>query len=72
MNYAPEDLDMKAADCFNVERTYEAIDKPDDVKRDADGTWHIKARVRVRVRLTVIAPGRRYHMGSGRSPARWS
>jgi uncharacterized protein YfaS (alpha-2-macroglobulin family) len=63
MNYAPEDLNLKAADYgFTVERTYEAIDKPDDVKRDADGTWHIKAGARVRVRLTMIAPGRRYHV----------
>jgi len=63
MNYAPEDLNLKAADYgFTVERTYEAIDRPDDVKRDADGTWHIKAGARVRVRLTMIAPGRRYHV----------
>ena len=63
MNYAPEDLNLKPADYgFTVERIYEAIDKPDDVKRDADGTWHIKAGARVRVRLTMIAPGRRYHV----------
>lgn len=63
MNYAPEDLNLKAADYgFTVERTYEAIDKPDDVKRGADGTWHIKAGARVRVRLTMIAPKRRYHV----------
>ncbi|HKY44203.1 MAG TPA: alpha-2-macroglobulin family protein [Pyrinomonadaceae bacterium] len=63
MNYAPEDLNLKAADYgFTVERTYEAIDQPDDVKRDDGGTWHIKAGARVRVRLTMIAPGRRYHV----------
>ena len=63
MNYAPLDLNLKAADYgFTVERTYEAIDQPDDVKRDAGGTWHIKAGARVRVRLTMIAPGRRYHV----------
>jgi hypothetical protein len=63
MNYAPEDLNLKAADYgFTVERTYEAIDKPDDVKRDADGTWYIKAGARVRIRLTMVAPGRRYHV----------
>ena len=63
MNYAPEDLNLKAADYgFTVERAYEAIDQPDDVKRDAGGTWHIKAGARVRVRLTMIAPGRRYHV----------
>lgn len=63
MNYAPEDLNLKAADYgFTVERTYEAIDQPDDVKRDTDGTWRIKAGARVRVRLTMIAPRRRYHV----------
>lgn len=63
MNYAPEDLNLKAADYgFTVERSYEAIDKPDDVRRDADGAWHIKAGARVRVRITMIAPGRRYHV----------
>jgi alpha-2-macroglobulin len=63
MNYAPEDLNLKAADYgFTVERAYEAIDKPDDVKRDADGTWRIKSGARVRVRVTMVAPGRRYHV----------
>jgi uncharacterized protein YfaS (alpha-2-macroglobulin family) len=63
MNYAPADLNLKAADYgFTVERIYEAIDKPDDVRRDVDGTWHVKAGARVRVRLTMIAPGRRYHV----------
>ena len=63
MNYAPEDLNLKPAEYgFTVERAYEAIDKPDDVRRDADGTWHIKAGARVRVRLTMIASGRRYHV----------
>ena len=27
-----------------------------------DGTWHIKAGARVRVRLTMVAPSRRYHV----------
>ena len=33
-----------------------------DVRRDADGTWHIKAGAKVRVRLTMVAPSRRYHV----------
>ena len=28
----------------------------------ADGTWHIKAGAKVRVRLTMVAPARRYHV----------
>ena len=32
------------------------------MRRDADGTWHIKAGASVRVRLTMVAPTRRYHV----------
>jgi len=45
-----------------VGRTYEAIDHPEDVTRDAEGVWHIKAGSRVRVRLSLVAPARRYHV----------
>lgn len=63
MQYAPSDLQQKAADYgFTVERSYEAIDDPNDVRRDADGTWRIKAGANVRVRLTLVAPTRRYHV----------
>jgi alpha-2-macroglobulin len=63
MNYAPSDLNLKPADYgFTVERGYEAVDDPKDVSRDQDGTWHIKAGARVRVRLTMVAPARRYHV----------
>jgi len=63
MNYAPADLNLKPADYgFTVDRIYEAIDDPKDVSRDADGTWRIKAGARVRVRLTMVAASRRYHV----------
>ena len=63
MNYAPSDLNLKPADYgFTVERSYEAVDDPKDVARDADGAWHIKAGARVRVRLTMVATARRYHV----------
>ncbi len=63
LNYAPNDLDLKPVDYgFTVERTYEGVDDPKDVSRDADDTWHIKAGARVRVRLTMVAPARRYHV----------
>jgi hypothetical protein len=71
MNYAPEDLNLKAAEYGYTERTYKAIDKPNDLKHDVDGTWHIKAGVRVSVRLTMIAAGRRYHVALV-DPIRWS
>jgi hypothetical protein len=63
MQYAPEDLKPPPADHgFSVRRTYEPVDEPDDVRRDPDGTWHVKAGAKVRVRLGMVAPGRRYHV----------
>jgi hypothetical protein len=63
MSYAPKDLKMPAADYgFTVERRYEAIDHKEDVTRDADGTWHVKAGAQVRVHVTMVAPTRRYHV----------
>jgi uncharacterized protein YfaS (alpha-2-macroglobulin family) len=63
MNYAPLDLNLKPADYgFTVARSYEALDHAEDVRKDADGTWHVKAGARVRVRLTMVAPARRYHV----------
>jgi alpha-2-macroglobulin len=63
MQYAPASLKLTPADYgFAVERVYEAVDDPKDVRRDADGAWHIKAGAKVRVRLTMVAPTRRYHV----------
>jgi uncharacterized protein YfaS (alpha-2-macroglobulin family) len=61
--FAPTNLKPAAVDYgFRVERKYEAIDNPSDVRRDEDGTWHIKAGVRVRVRLMMSNQARRYHV----------
>jgi alpha-2-macroglobulin len=63
MKYASKNLKSKAADYgFAVSRTYEAIDDPADVSQNADGSWTIKSGSRVRVRLQMIAPTRRYHV----------
>ncbi|MCB9788414.1 MAG: hypothetical protein H6744_17165, partial [Deltaproteobacteria bacterium] len=63
MRYAPKDLSLEAADHgFVVGRTYEAIDEPTDVSRDGDGVWHVRAGARVRVRVSMVAPTRRYHV----------
>ncbi len=63
LRYAPTDLRLPPYEAgFTVERVYEAVDNPDDVKRDKDGVWHVKAGARVRVRLTMVAPARRYHV----------
>ncbi len=63
LRYAPTDLRLDAADHgFTVERVYEAVDDPADVRRDDDGVWHIRAGARVRVKLTMAAPSRRVHV----------
>ena len=63
LRYAPQSLTLGALDRgFTVERRYEGADRASDVTRDADGTWRIRAGARVRVRLTLVAPARRYHV----------
>ena len=63
LRYAPTSLMLEPADHgFVVERTYEAVDDPGDVTRDAEGVWQVKAGARVRVRLTLVAQSRRYHV----------
>lgn len=63
MKYAPKNLKLAPADYgFEVLRKYEAVDDPADVVQNADGTWTFKAGARVRVRLTMVAQARRYHV----------
>ncbi|MCA9671500.1 MAG: hypothetical protein KC503_38145 [Myxococcales bacterium] len=63
MRYAPSNLRPPPADHgFTVRRRYEPVDSPDDVKRDKDGTWRVKAGARVRVVVTMVAHARRYHV----------
>ncbi len=63
LRYAPTDLDLEPLDQgFAVERVYEAVDNPADVRQDEDGVWHVRAGARVRVRLRMVAPSRRYHV----------
>lgn len=63
MSYAPTSLQLKPYDAgFTVSRSYEAVDDPNDVRRLEDGSWRIKAGARVRVRLTMYAASRRYHV----------
>jgi hypothetical protein len=63
LRYAPASLVLGPLDRgFTVERSYEGADDPRDVRRDTDGTWRIRAGARVRVRLTLVAPSRRYHV----------
>jgi uncharacterized protein YfaS (alpha-2-macroglobulin family) len=63
LSYAPTDLKLDALDMgFVVQRSYEAVDDPEDVTKDELGIWHIKAGSRVRVRLQMVADNRRYHV----------
>ncbi len=63
MTYAPASLSLAAADYgFVVERTYEGIDDPKDVRRGPDAIWHLKAGARVRVKLSMVNENRRYHV----------
>ena len=63
LRYAPSSLDLAAADHgFTVERSYEPVDDKTDVRRDDAGAWHIRAGARVRVRLSMVAVARRYHV----------
>lgn len=63
MKFAPSNLKLDPADYgFTVLRKYEALDNADDVRQNADGSWTIKSGARVRVRLTMVAQARRYHV----------
>jgi hypothetical protein len=63
LQYAPTDLDLDPLDMgFVVQRRYEALDDPQAVSQDADGTWRIEAGTEVRVRITMVADNRRYHV----------
>jgi hypothetical protein len=63
LRYAPDDLVLKPLDMgFVIERSYEGVDDPKDVYRDAQGVWHVKAGARVRVRIKMVADNRRYHV----------
>lgn len=63
LRYAPTDLWLDPLDMgFVVQRTYEAVNDSQDVYRDSDGVWHFKAGAEVRVKLTMVADNRRYHV----------
>ena len=63
MQYAPSDLRPPPIDRgFVVTRSYEGADDAKDVSIDKDGIWHVRAGARVRVRLSMVATARRYHV----------
>jgi len=63
LRYAPDDLKLEALDRgFVVQRSYEAIDDPGDVRLDDRGVWHVRAGAEVRVNLTMVNDSRRTNM----------
>ncbi|MDD9972066.1 MAG: Ig-like domain-containing protein [Myxococcales bacterium] len=63
MRYAPQEASLPPADHgFAITRSYEAVDDKADVARQPDGSWRIKSGARVRVRVTMVSPMRRYHV----------
>ena len=63
LQYAPTDLNLDPLDMgFVIQRRYEGVDDPKDVFQDKEGIWHIKAGARVRVKITMVADNRRYHV----------
>ncbi|MEJ7650119.1 MAG: alpha-2-macroglobulin family protein [Nakamurella sp.] len=60
---APKDLTATPLDRgFVVSRTYRAVDDPADVRRDAQGVWHVKTGARVEVRLELVSRSARPHV----------
>jgi uncharacterized protein YfaS (alpha-2-macroglobulin family) len=63
LSYAPASLSLPPSEQgFAVERSFEAVADPADVRRDEDGTWHIRAGALVKVRIRMAAPSRRTHV----------
>jgi len=62
LQHAPNGLAEPQDRGFRVARTYAAVDDPGDVRRDADGTWRIRAGARVRVGLSLGTSVWRYHV----------
>ena len=63
LRYAPADLNLGPLDRgFVVQRSYEAVDDPDDVWLDDDGVWHVLAGAQVRVNVTMVNDSRRTNM----------
>src|SRR6185312_8646996 len=60
---APKSLNLTPVDRgFVVDRSYSAVDDPNDVTRDAKGVWHIKAGARVEVTLQMVSRRARSHV----------
>jgi uncharacterized protein YfaS (alpha-2-macroglobulin family) len=64
LNYAPKSLRLSSIDRgFCVTRTYEGVNKKDDVQKNSDGAWQFKAGSLIKVKLTVTASSERFFVG---------
>ncbi len=62
-DYVPDDLVVEPRERgFSVARSYVGLDNPEDVWQDPDGRWHVKLGARVRINVTLVAPGTRHHV----------
>ena len=62
-DYVPDDLVVEPRERgFSVARSYVGLDDPEDVWQDAKGRWHVKLGARVRINVTLVAPGTRHHV----------
>lgn len=63
LRYAPASLQVPALDeGFVVDRVYEAVNDPNDVRRDDAGVWRVKPGAMVRVKLTMVADSNHTNM----------
>ena len=64
LKYAPSSLSLPPIERgFSVMRVYEPVgERKDEVRRDPDGVWHVKAGAAVRVRVSMVAPSERHHV----------
>jgi hypothetical protein len=63
MRYAPKSLELPPVEAgFTVTRRYEGVEAREDVVLGADGRWKMRAGALVRVKLSMVAPTRRYHV----------
>lgn len=61
ITYAPKQTNLPALDAgFIVRRSYEAVDRPSDVTKGADGTWHVKLGARVLVTVETLNTAERH------------
>lgn len=62
-DYVPTDLQLESRERgFTVLRTYAGVDDPEDVWQDEKDVWHVKLGARVRIDITLVAPGTRHHV----------